>query len=446
VTANTADVLIVGAGAAGLAATHVLSDAGLRTIALEARDRIGGRIYTHFDLGTNTPIELGAEFIHGRPSDLLELIELAKLPIEDTAQRHFFFAGGVLVKSGDFWAKVEQLMEQMKTRQSDCSVKEYLDSLPSDEASSQAKAVAELYVEGFHGASSDRIGIKGLIKANEAAEEIDGDRMFSLLSGYGSVCRWLQEQSQTKGASFQLNTIVSELRWRERQVEAICRAGSAEVNYTARAAVVSVPLPLLQTARRQSDSLIFTPALPANVQRDIDTLEMGDATRIVLLFHDRFWEQRRLPEMADKDSLSDWSFIHYPELSLPTWWTTPPQYGPLLVGWAGGPGAAALSTQSEETVFEKAVASLARIFQLGEGEVRALVKASFTHNWHTDPLTGGAYAYVPVNGLEAQMNLAQPVADTLFFAGEALAVGHIGTVHGAISTGQRAARQILANL
>jgi monoamine oxidase len=92
------------------------------------------------------------------------------------------------------------------------------------------------------------------------------------------------------------------------------------------------------------------------------------------------------------------------------------------------------------------VASLAQIFQLGEREVRALVKESFIHNWHTDPLTGGAYAYVPVNGLDAQINLAQPVANTLFFAGEALAVGHIGTVHGAISTGQRAARQILANL
>ncbi|HKE58074.1 MAG TPA: NAD(P)/FAD-dependent oxidoreductase, partial [Pyrinomonadaceae bacterium] len=394
-TANNADVLIIGAGAAGLAAAHVLSDAGVRTITLEARDRIGGRIYTHFDPGTKTPIELGAEFIHGRPPDLLELIELARLPIEETAQRHFFFNGGVLIKSGDFWTKVEQLMEQMKQRLSDCSVKQYLDSLPVGEASSQARAIAELYVEGFHGASSDRIGIKGLIKANEAAEGIDGDRMFSLLSGYGSLCRWLQDQSQTKGASFQLNTTVSKLRWRERQVEAVCGAGHAEVNYTGRVAVITVPLPMLQTAHRQSDSLVFTPALPANVQRDIDTLEMGEATRIVFLFHDRFWEQHRLPGMADNDSLSGWSFIHNPDASLPTWWTTPSQHGPLMVGWAGGPGAAALGRQSKETVFEKAVSSLTKIFQLGEGDVRALVKQWFIHNWHTDPLSGGAYAYVP---------------------------------------------------
>jgi len=150
--------------------------------------------------------------------------------------------------------------------------------------------------------------------------------------------------------------------------------------------------------------------------------------------------------MAEHDNLSDLGFLHYAGVSFPTWWTTLPESESLLVGWVGGPGASALTNESEESVLRKAVASLARIFQLGEAEIRAQVKDWFIHNWHKDPFTVGAYCYVPPNGLEAQMSLAQPVAKTLFFAGEALAVGHIGTVHGALSTGKRAAEQVLANL
>ncbi len=436
------DVLIVGAGAAGLAATLDLSAAGLRTITIEARSRIGGRIYTH----SAPQLELGAEFIHGRPPELLEIIKSAGLPIEQNTQSHWFFEDGLLVKTGNFWAKVEQLMAQLKTHQSDCSFQEFLDSLPGDAASSQTKEVAALYVEGFHAASLERIGIKGLIKDNEGAEEIDGDSSFRLLSGYQSVCHWLQEQAETKGALFHLNTVVNDLRWQKGRVEARCKVGDKEVQFTARATVITVPLTLLQSSHRRPESLLFTPALPANVQRAIDTLEMGDAVRVVLLFHDRFWERLRLPGMTEADDLSNLGFIHYPGVSFPTWWTTLPESEPLLVGWVGGPSVAALANESEESVLEKARSSLARIFQLSEAEVHARIKESFVHNWHNDPFAGGVYCYVPPNGLEAQMSLAKPVANTLFFAGEALAVGHIGTVHGALSTGKDAARQILANL
>jgi monoamine oxidase len=65
------------------------------------------------------------------------------------------------------------------------------------------------------------------------------------------------------------------------------------------------------------------------------------------------------------------------------------------------------------------------------------------HDWNVDPYARGAYAYLPVNGLAAQQELAAPVENTLFFAGEAMSVGHIGTVHGALESGQRAAKEIL---
>jgi monoamine oxidase len=78
-----------------------------------------------------------------------------------------------------------------------------------------------------------------------------------------------------------------------------------------------------------------------------------------------------------------------------------------------------------------------------ESRLRELFVASYTHNWHSDPFALGAYAYLPVNGLEAQQSLARPLDDTLLFAGEAVSLGHIGTVHGAIESGRHAALEVL---
>ena len=77
-------------------------------------------------------------------------------------------------------------------------------------------------------------------------------------------------------------------------------------------------------------------------------------------------------------------------------------------------------------------------------ETRNQLEASDVHDWHDDPFSRGAYSYVPVDGLPAQQTLAQPLSDKLFFAGEATCTGHVGTVHGAIQSGQRAAREILS--
>ena len=167
-------------------------------------------------------------------------------------------------------------------------------------------------------------------------------------------------------------------------------------------------------------------------------------------------------------SFKDAGFFHYPEAPLPTWWTQLPIRAPLLVGWAGGPRVdrvrspsvsegllpegsrqkAKGSKQNEvdvsaQFILAQAIDSLARIFNLSSSEVSAQLKASYIHDWHSDPFSLGAYSYLPVNGLETQQVLAQSLDNKLFFAGEATSVGHIGTVHGAIQSGERTAREIL---
>src|SRR5262249_30651182 len=128
----------------------------------------------------------------------------------------------------------------------------------------------------------------------------------------------------------------------------------------------------------------------------------------------------------------------------PTWWTTRPIAAPVLVGWAGGPPAEALTFQSEDSILDAAVASLAHALKIHPSSLEARLRAAFVYDWQADPFSLGAYSYVPTGAVTAPMRLAEPLANTLFFAGEATnADGQNATVHGAIASGYRAAAEVL---
>src|SRR2546423_14651598 len=108
-------VLVIGAGAAGLAAARELSRAGCEVIVLEARDRIGGRVFTHKDDDSPGPIELGAEFVHGRPPELWQIAQAANLQLYEVSGRHWDFQNGQVSKSGEVLRKIENLTDEMKS-------------------------------------------------------------------------------------------------------------------------------------------------------------------------------------------------------------------------------------------------------------------------------------------------------------------------------------------
>src|SRR5215207_802082 len=132
---QTADVLVLGAGVAGLAAAQELSQAGLRVIVIEARDRIGGRIFTQHVPGHPLPIELGAEFIHGRPPASFALVEQAGLLVYEINGDSWLAQDSQLIPSDALWQQAAQLFAQMAASgDTDCAFHTFLARFQSDPA------------------------------------------------------------------------------------------------------------------------------------------------------------------------------------------------------------------------------------------------------------------------------------------------------------------------
>jgi monoamine oxidase len=444
--ANTNSVLIIGAGAAGLAAARDLAASGVAVTILEARDRIGGRVHTIRDESFNLPIELGAEFVHGKHPALFKLLDSARTPFLDVTERHWYFEDGVISRSNEFWNKLTALFDLMSKEKPDQTFAQFLDSLPDNPETLRAKAVATRYVQGFHAADIRRAGVHGLIAANEAEDQVGGHHSFRVATGYETVLQRLNEEAKQEGAIVKLNAVVTEIKWSRDNVEVSCLSGERRPRYSASRVLITLPLGVLQEKSKTNSVVRFVPALPDEKQQAINEIPMGHVVRIVLVFRDRFWEQLDLSSTSMQEDLSQLGFIHHPEAAIPTWWTLLPLRAPVLVGWAGGPRAEKFARMSEAELVSEALRSLKKIFAVSEVSLRKALLHSYQHDWNADPFSRGAYAYLPVDGLNKQQELARPVQNTIFFAGEASSVGHIGTVHGALESGQRAAREILAGL
>jgi monoamine oxidase len=433
---NDRDVLIIGAGAAGLAAAKELSEAGHKVIVLEARDRIGGRIHTLHNDG-EFPIELGAEFIHGRALEILDVLHKSGLMFYDVTERHWFFHHKALKDSEEFWEPLGKTMQNLKNvGDGDFSFQDFLNRHATE--FKDAKSIATLFVEGFHASRADKIGVQGLIKANEASDQIDGDHSFRIINGYDSISNWFYNQALSKGAEFHLNSVVEQIFWRKNHVRVAVRSSKGFEDHEASCAVITLPLSLLST----SNAVEFNPEI-TDKHIAAKKLIMGNVIKLNMVFKEAFWENVKFQTKEEQKDGWNLGFIHSPDVSIPTWWTQLPIRVPLLVGWAGGSQAEKIVNSSKTELLDQAFDSLQYIYGVPRKGIEDLLQVSHIHNWHDDPFTRGAYSYVPVHGLDAQAELARPIENTLFFAGEATNTdGHLGTVHGAIATGLRAAREI----
>ena len=210
---NRYDVAIIGAGIAGLAAARSLAVAGQKVILLEARDRIGGRILTVRDSSTDLPIELGAEFVHGRPPELLDLIREACLTLYKREGEFVCFDNGKLGDCGLF-EEAFGVLDDLPASP-DMPFSEFLAQKHLPE---QLAARVKGYVEGFNAADAARIGTAALRKQQQAEEEIDGDRSFRIAEGYDRLAGHLLDRFITSGGTLHLNTPAISVIWKPGEV------------------------------------------------------------------------------------------------------------------------------------------------------------------------------------------------------------------------------------
>ena len=436
------DVLVIGAGVAGLAAAGKLSQAGLRVLVLEARDCIGGRVLTIHPTGFETAVELGAEFVHGRPSESFELIESTHISVVKV-QGQPFCSNEQAIGKCDFWGRIEKVLDALKKEASPSeSFDEFVRRLKDPEIGEEDKRAAGMYVRGFHAAHPEEISVQSLIEGMEAEEEIDGDSQFRLPQGYDRFVAALSQKLDNKRTRIHLNAVVNRVKWKAGAVETdVIQDGTTRSTLSAPRLLSTLPLALLQAKSDENRIVNFEPLL-SDKAKSLSRLRVGHVIRVSMTFRKRFWAAMK----AEGKSLAQMTFLFSQDRDFPTWWAFAPLDVPLLTGWAPADAAERLSPLSNDRICDRALVSLARVFHLPVERLCQELLHAYTHNWQNDPYARGAYSYVAQGGSDTQRELATPIDNTLFFAGEATNFsGHHGTVHGAIASGYRAAEEILSS-
>ena len=437
------DVVVIGAGAAGLTAAAELGRAGLSVRILEARERIGGRILTLRDPSITVPIEMGAEFIHGFPPQIWTPLLDAKTKISEVAGQAWCYDAHL--RPCDFADDVAQILKLMDDKVPDQSFGSFLEHCchqPGDAREQEAKKRALAYVTGFNAADPERVGVHWLVKGMREEEMMEGHRAFRAANGYEDLIQIFRSRLQSSNVSVSTGAAINAISWSPSGAAISTEDGSS--TYRAQQVVVSVPLSILRLPVGQKGAIQFSPALPPEKFAAMSKLEMGRVIRLVLRFRNRFWDSIAPPE-ARGQNLSDMSFLFSDDEWFPTWWTTMPAHEPVIVGWAPFQCAERLSGKDRSFVVDRGLKTLSELLAISLSSLEEYLEGAYYHDWQCDPYSRGAYSYGMVGADGAQEVLAKPVDGTLFFAGEATASpGSNGTVHGAMASGYRAAREILS--
>jgi monoamine oxidase len=384
---------------AGLTAARALAEAGLRVLVVEAQERIGGRILTQHVGGE--AIELGAEFIHGRPPELWALIDEAGLETYERGGAQICFENGSLTECRGEMDDVFEPLEKLEHFDGpDISFAEYLDREKVPEAQ-RSRMIG--YVEGFNAADHRIVSAASLGAQQKAEDANEGDRIYRLRGGYNQLPAYLERRIVKYGGMVLTGTTVRAINWQPGHVEVATDASS----FKATKVVVTLPLGVLQ-----SGSVAITPE-PEMILKAASRLRMGQVCRFTLLFREPFWKS-----LAPQPELSEMSFLFSFSEMPPVWWTPHPAPSNSITGWVGGPRSQALAGMNAEELGLHACTTLARIFGLEQDHIRGLLLGCYTHDWQNDAFSGGAYSYVAMGGLDASRQMSEPVEKTLYFAGE----------------------------
>jgi len=421
-TERNADVLVIGAGIAGLRAAEVLVSNGRRVIVLEARDRLGGRIYT--DRSWGVPVELGASWIHGVENNPIAALAAAKgIKTQSTDyESNTYGADGKPLGDDALDGIEEQVAELVEAgREGSPDTDE-----PLRAALDRAIAAADLdpsellniemgITESIeHEYATDTVNLSAT-NFDDGADEGGGDAL--LPEGYDKVVA-----AVANGLDVRLGHVVSRVDTSGDRAVVVTSQGDFEAG----AVVVTVPLGVLKAG-----SIQFSPALSEPKSRAIAKLGMGTLSKSCLRFESQFWPDDAelidiVPSASRRgqwvESLSLTSLVDVPALMM----------------FNAGEFARAVEAMTDAEVIASASAALTPAFPEVPAPTGLLRSA-----WSVDPFSLGSYSFIGVGGSLADRDaLAEPDGRRVF-AGEACSRDHAGTVHGAYSSGEAAAKTLL---
>jgi len=420
------DVVVLGAGMAGLTAARRLAKAGLDVVVLEARDRVGGRMHTLTD-PTPHGIEVGAQVVHGSRADTWEL--LRELGTETRpiggARRSMSWSKdrGFYKRDYKHYGQVVERIaaEFSEYRGGDMSYEAFLEKIGL--TTEERELVAD---EALGWASEpDEISLRSVMEDNPTWEAYL-DVNYQVVGGYSGVAAKMAEELDGK---IYLSSVIDSIEWKRGNVRInVTREGRSETVHAERA-VVTLPIGVLQTGKPS-----FSPALPEWKRKSIDALRMGRVVVAHFLFDRYFWREQEIRGfMARAGRIS----IYDPH---------PDESGmPVLMGWIDGTAAQELSNLGIEDGKARVLEWIDTAF--ADVDVKKHLKWSNLRDWIADPYSLGCYSFTRPGGKGQRAVLATPIEESLYFAGEAtVEPPHYQTVHGAYRSGKRAAREILAGL
>ena len=424
------DILIIGAGASGLSAAYELSLVNKNFIVLEARDRIGGRIHSINDERFKGIVEAGAEFIHGELPVTNRLLEKAGIRHHRAEGKIWEVQNGKIIEKEEFVDRWGTLIKKLETLEEDMPISEFLTTYFPGEQYEDLRESALDFTEGYNAADSTRASSFALREEWENSDEQQG----RLDDGYIALINYLAQSVTKRGNKILLSEVVKKVTWQKGKVEVLTNKGQ---HYTASKILITIPLGVWQ-AQGEFGHISFAPALKEKTEA-AQKMGFGGVIKINMQFKNNFWEEDAPNKMNNA------GFI-FNDGELPTWWTQEPIKNGQLTGWIAGPRAAKLKNTEKSKIFDRALKTLAYVSGTTEDFIRENLVAHHITNWMQEEFTRGAYSYATLDSHWAKTILAQPVEQTLYFAGEALYNGtETGTVEGALTNGRDVAHTIIVH-
>lgn len=411
-------VLVLGAGLSGLSAARTLASANVDVVVLEARDRIGGRVWTRRELGS--PFEAGAAWIHGTDGNpMTELANDAGLTLWETDQSSLevYDFEGELVSALRAFGTERRLTGIADRGFPDAGIGSTLkDALPDDVLRDPlANWILSAFVEFDHGAPLNQISARYFNRGDGFA----GPEAL-IAEGFGGLMPFLSE-----GLDIRTRTRVLSVKQKGSGVIVTTTAG----RFDADAVVCTLPLGVLQ-----SGSVQFSPRLPEGHLSALSRMGLGTVTKVGFRFADLFWDDDETEIFGQfRNPPGHWSLVQNHAAY---------DGSPVVTVVSLGEVAFSMDRLSEAQRHADALGALQDFFGAELPDPVAAVSTS----WSTDPFTQGAYGFIKAGSTPSDWEIWEEPHDRLHFAGEHTHWDYHGTTSGAWLSGERAATSVLEQL